>query len=515
MKYSWLSDESCFERTVSRPKRQLQLFAGPCKRRATAPEVTAPRENLQLALAVERSLQSLTQDTDTSVTATQCLRDTLQQFGFSTTTSMSCSRPRNSLACPQRRKKKTLKTVLMLRTEEDRKNIIENKVSQILSNVEIYRAQSRSCSDKLQRECTEEKPQSFTLRELVRPAAPLFRMSSLVAGGDGVYRNGTMISTAQGGPAGCLLRSWADIPGRELSPPPRPSAPTPELFTEEEHSVMHYESFMVNMSPSSLDNLDLTHLSPEHGLAVSDEHSSSTGEHERDITHSPCQISPNICEKYEDGVDNGVQDDELNYSNCMSLEHYDQQISDESLETVTEEDRSLNELESADVGGYSSGREMKCTPDNSLLTVKSRDVTPMGNYCEMDTPQRHHELDKFGLKPMTRAKSVKILEYIYNATHPVVNVAATLPSVVIGAPSSVENGAPPWVPALAEDDLVVLERRAARVPSCALPLHIAWHNLLVNDPLLHRSVLLYEPLSLEHVIAHFKQHGHNFHLEVS
>lgn len=60
------------------------------------------------------------------------------------------------------------------------------------------------------------------------------------------------------------------------------------------------------------------------------------------------------------------------------------------------------------------------TPKSRVM-VKTKDVTPMANYDEMNSPQIRSELDKFGFKPLKRRRGVQLLKYIYEYTHPVVN----------------------------------------------------------------------------------------------
>lgn len=57
------------------------------------------------------------------------------------------------------------------------------------------------------------------------------------------------------------------------------------------------------------------------------------------------------------------------------------------------------------------------TPENNLI-IKTKNITPMPNYDEMDTPKVRKELDKIGVKPLKRRRGVQLLKYIYESTHP-------------------------------------------------------------------------------------------------
>lgn len=59
------------------------------------------------------------------------------------------------------------------------------------------------------------------------------------------------------------------------------------------------------------------------------------------------------------------------------------------------------------------------TPENNLI-IKTKNITPLANYDEMDTPRITKELEKFGLKPLKRRRGVKLLKYLYECTHPLV-----------------------------------------------------------------------------------------------
>lgn len=63
------------------------------------------------------------------------------------------------------------------------------------------------------------------------------------------------------------------------------------------------------------------------------------------------------------------------------------------------------------------------TPKSNLV-IKATDVTPMANYDEMSSPLIRAELDKIGLKPLKRRRGIQLLKYIYETTHPFVDVDA-------------------------------------------------------------------------------------------
>lgn len=58
------------------------------------------------------------------------------------------------------------------------------------------------------------------------------------------------------------------------------------------------------------------------------------------------------------------------------------------------------------------------------VIIKTKNVTPMVNYEEMNSPQLIAELDKYGLKPLKRRRGIQLLKYIYESTHPFVEIPA-------------------------------------------------------------------------------------------
>ncbi|KRT81100.1 hypothetical protein AMK59_6205, partial [Oryctes borbonicus] len=65
-----------------------------------------------------------------------------------------------------------------------------------------------------------------------------------------------------------------------------------------------------------------------------------------------------------------------------------------------------------------------------------------------------------------------------------------------------------------DSETLLFERKQSkRIPSCPLPLHIAWHNLVSSNPELKQNILLYEPLQLEVLYAQLKDQGHKYHIQ--
>ncbi|KAH8406835.1 hypothetical protein KR222_005550 [Zaprionus bogoriensis] len=170
------------------------------------------------------------------------------------------------------------------------------------------------------------------------------------------------------------------------------------------------------------------------------------------------------------------------------------------------------------------------------------------------------QLYKYGIRPLKRKQAVKLLEFIYNQTHPIMlpleeppqpseplqHVLARSKSTPVASSSSKSKAArarlqhaasneclTPTVeqdtttsydfrdapgadllyfsqampPALCDDfECYVLQTNVTKkTPQPLLPLHIAWHNLLCANPSFHESVLMFEPIDLQQIYVYFKQ----------
>ncbi|XP_048523466.1 uncharacterized protein LOC109533955 isoform X4 [Dendroctonus ponderosae] len=58
------------------------------------------------------------------------------------------------------------------------------------------------------------------------------------------------------------------------------------------------------------------------------------------------------------------------------------------------------------------------TPTNFI--IKTRNVTPMPHYDTLTNSEVQNRLKQFGIKTLTRTKGIKLLKYIYESTHPLV-----------------------------------------------------------------------------------------------
>ncbi|XP_052751013.1 structure-specific endonuclease subunit SLX4 [Galleria mellonella] len=181
------------------------------------------------------------------------------------------------------------------------------------------------------------------------------------------------------------------------------------------------------------------------------------------------------------------------------------------------------------------------TPNDYI--VKIHQVTPILDYASMTTPERNKELDKYGLKPFKRKRAIRLLTHIYNQTHPVIapcaNEELLSPSkkrkTEIKATNSVSPKKSPLkstknnfegvkeniyqitkeLPDLREiecssDDWVFQKKEKAKVHSCRVPLHIAFHNFLSCRRGLREAILRYEPVNIDIIHKELVACGHRY-----
>lgn len=249
----------------------------------------------------------------------------------------------------------------------------------------------------------------------------------------------------------------------DIVPSPRPCRESPELFSDEEvieirerSPIQHFESFneavCFDVSNSSEDlfpdetRIDLTQSPPQNRPSLQRSKSfTSTGNPKGtgslfrsksfdisvlqddiidgsgkptetfDLTLSSeeSRSSPNVFVLSDGETDMNQfsrlenlsfgelsSDEELNYSCCVS-EKIKHNVYDDDIEYPLE----LAEVRTPERNTEAVSME---TPGNDVV-IKTHDVTPMGNYNEMDTPERNKELDKYGLKPLKKSKSKNYL----------------------------------------------------------------------------------------------------------
>ncbi|KAL4716745.1 hypothetical protein ACJJTC_001901 [Scirpophaga incertulas] len=173
------------------------------------------------------------------------------------------------------------------------------------------------------------------------------------------------------------------------------------------------------------------------------------------------------------------------------------------------------------------------TPDDNFI-IKTDQITPMLDYSSMTTPERNKELDRYGLKPFKRKRAVQLLTYLYNQTHPVIESCSDYISpskkrkinpespkkISETSKEAIENEifiyevtkVLPDIKAIEcpEEDWVFQKREKAKIHSCRLPLHIAFHNYVSCRQRLREAILQYEPVNIDVIYKDLVSQGHRY-----
>ncbi|XP_030372118.1 structure-specific endonuclease subunit SLX4 [Scaptodrosophila lebanonensis] len=190
--------------------------------------------------------------------------------------------------------------------------------------------------------------------------------------------------------------------------------------------------------------------------------------------------------------------------------------------------------------------------------------SPKPDFIKLSESELLKQLYNYGIKPLKRKQAVKMLEFIYNQTHPkmfVPKIEEPEPTQSIikktslsrskSTPVGISNNkkqdrlqqtdsldcltptesraegklqlrdafgdhllrfSQALPPTLCDDfEYYVLQTNITKkTPQPLVPLHIAWHNLLLANPDLHESILMYEPIDLQEIYMYLKQLGHRY-----
>ncbi|KAH8305190.1 hypothetical protein KR018_000143, partial [Drosophila ironensis] len=193
--------------------------------------------------------------------------------------------------------------------------------------------------------------------------------------------------------------------------------------------------------------------------------------------------------------------------------------------------------------------------DGNVYTVRMCH-TPKPDFTSLSESEILQRLYNYGIKPLKRKQAVKMLEFIYNQTHPIMQESVDKdrvdPPIVRSKSTPVMSSKPKLCtdfikstqedcltpteppkdfkfegegrgedllrfsqsqpPSLCDDfEFYILQTNVTKkTPQPLIPLHIAWHNLLCANPRLHESVLMYEPIDLQEVYLHLKHMGHRY-----
>ncbi|XP_039301682.1 uncharacterized protein LOC105196345 [Solenopsis invicta] len=172
--------------------------------------------------------------------------------------------------------------------------------------------------------------------------------------------------------------------------------------------------------------------------------------------------------------------------------------------------------------------------------ITDKDVTPPPDYNDMNTPELHREMKKYGLKTQKRSRAVKLLTHIYNELHPLIPEKTTKQQITEllsdedeGPPSKKRNMNDNSLEKLdntedSDDELPCSQDSNDSVSSEKETIYkeMEFYETMVLSPLekpsniteafmklinidkdLHNKILRYEPVNIEQLRSTLRTHG--------
>ncbi|XP_045506872.1 structure-specific endonuclease subunit SLX4 [Colias croceus] len=269
-------------------------------------------------------------------------------------------------------------------------------------------------------------------------------------------------------------------------------------------------------------------------ISISNEQKASTSSYQ--------SVSIEISDKGVNDSTNAVIQENFDFGGISVLDNFvgDEKSNRDSLPSVNVKQTENDTQQSSPLHSNEHFDRMK-TPDNEYI-VKVDQVTPKPDYEAMSTPEMHRELDKYGVKPFKRKRAIKLLTYIYDQTHPFVEscIEETLsPSKKLKTSHPLQeiSKSPEKLPQndvlmiekentciyvqtndrpiikdieCSPEDWVFQKREKAKIHSCRVPLHIAFHNYVSCRRLLREAILCYEPINIDIVHKDLVASGYKY-----
>ncbi|XP_039964611.1 structure-specific endonuclease subunit SLX4 isoform X1 [Bactrocera tryoni] len=242
-----------------------------------------------------------------------------------------------------------------------------------------------------------------------------------------------------------------------------------------------------------------------------------------------------------------TQPSEINNSSTHQPELSPTLLAPVGLEGLLNGDISLNntkeERNTPDVQSYTIPLEVSEYPADeyeiSGRIYTTRIVTdPKPEFMHQSESEILKQLYQYGIKPLKRKQAVKLLEFIYNSTHPLIlkqtpncskqNDNSRIPEQSNKGPSN--HIIPPANKLQLKDcfgsqiqlfkndlqldldceDYIFQTNVTKKTSRPLLPLHIAWHNLVSSSVILNETILTYQPIDLQEIYVFLKEIGYRF-----
>lgn len=232
------------------------------------------------------------------------------------------------------------------------------------------------------------------------------------------------------------------------------------------------------------------------------------------------RVQSNVFEKstrksvqFSDDIENVVEDKDETLSNFEeSFKENSQKFNftiHHSLEDLTKEPNSPPRKEQLNREGTLNDNEYLIDIEQSVPGPEYESMTPL---------ELKQALFKFGIRALPTKKAIAILNFIHEKIYPEItssleynvnesrralNVTDFIANIVFDDEDNF-----PFQPALIENENVVLPNPSRKkIPSCQIPLHISFFNMVRSNEKLQRFILEYRPIELDQVHQHFRKFG--------
>ncbi|CAG9798665.1 unnamed protein product [Chironomus riparius] len=134
------------------------------------------------------------------------------------------------------------------------------------------------------------------------------------------------------------------------------------------------------------------------------------------------------------------------------------------------------------------------------------------------------QLFKYGIRPLPVKKAVQILTHIYYQMHPLIRVAIDeeidmndsrkdMNITDVATDIGMKGDDDEYVFQLdqsgifKDEEYILPNVRKSKVPSCLIPLHISFYNMVRSNDKLQKYILEYRPVELDQIYKHFRKFG--------
>ncbi|XP_070496948.1 structure-specific endonuclease subunit SLX4 [Chironomus tepperi] len=161
---------------------------------------------------------------------------------------------------------------------------------------------------------------------------------------------------------------------------------------------------------------------------------------------------------------------------------------------------------------------------NDKYVVDTETLFTPPDFENMTPHELKLQLFKYGIRPLAVKKAVQLLTHIYNQMHPLIRIAIdeeidmndsrkdmNITDVVTDIGMKGDDDVYVFQldqSGILEDEEYILPNvRKSKVPSCLIPLHISFYNMVRSNDKLQKYILEYRPVDLDQIYKHFRKFG--------